>query len=247
MNALLSALFCPPPPTPIINNAESFSFSSKSAIERGAFDEELVPFDSQFKGVGASTKEVGSLPRVPNTSQPRLPSAPSILPALKGRRVADGHKSTLTTAGLTAEQSERAAAYNRIPPRLSCGPLIYHSEWRGDKGRGPLTSDSSRELYERKQTMWKLCRDFLFLSETSTVLCVVLFYMGWGGGVGGAVLEHAVLFIGDTDQSVTGSFISPTADGGRLKSEQLKNLQCGHRTAHKTLAFHFFLARDVCL
>lgn len=38
-------------PLLIINNAESFSFSSKSATERRAFDEKLVPFDSPLKGV----------------------------------------------------------------------------------------------------------------------------------------------------------------------------------------------------
>lgn len=39
---------------------------------------------------------------------------------------------------------------------------------------------------------------FSLLSESSTVLCVVL-YGGWVGG-GRAVLEHAVLFIANTER-----------------------------------------------
>lgn len=53
-----------------------------------------------------------------------------------------------------------------------------------------------RELYERKQTMWKLCRDFLFsIRDIYCSLCGAVYCRG-----AHAVSEHAVLFTADTER-----------------------------------------------
>lgn len=60
----------------------------------------LIP---RSKAWGPNNRSRGAY-LVCRASQPRLPPrAFAILRALRGRRVADGHKSTLTTARLTAE------------------------------------------------------------------------------------------------------------------------------------------------
>ncbi|KAI9543032.1 hypothetical protein NQZ68_013963 [Dissostichus eleginoides] len=96
------------------------------AIERRAFDEKLVPFDSLFKGMRPQQWKSGCLPRVP-----RLPRALAILWAMRRRRVADGRCGSAASrySEVSCSQSHAFDELEAIAPRsISCQSLDLPSD-----------------------------------------------------------------------------------------------------------------------
>lgn len=135
-------------------------------------------------------------------SEPQLPRAFAILWALRGRRAADGHKSTLTTALWRQNTIEYLSSF----PADANLPFPV-----GIKDRA-TDIWLLQELYQRKQTMWKSCRDFLIFYQRH------LLFSAWRGTAGGPLLYRSTLFSSRPRQSKCHKFIYFTADGDNSSS-----------------------------